>query len=938
MHPDAAAGSMAIPSSSGGARPFATFIVCTHNRVRALQACIRSIERACTAHASITSELVVVDNGSTDGTPDELIRIAAASPIAITRVTEPRPGLAAARNAGLEQARGRILVFIDDDCEVDSSYLADLKRHYANGEMRVIRGGRVELGSPSDLPFTIKRSRVAAQLTRDVHPGGFVLGCNMSMHRDVAALVGPFDERFGAGAPLQSAEDTDYLVRAFELGIAVEYVPDMVVHHHHGRRTRAAIEKLHRSYSLGNGGLCLKHLFGAPWLIRHFCWTVRSACTQAFGGARFDPELRLSHWPIVSMNLLGAVKFMCLAATSRLLADRPTPVQADSTRAEKENMRAAMLRFLLPGLHVLRDALGPQLRLLPVVVVLGLASAALEGAGIGLIIPMLSIIAGDGQAGGLSGISAFFQQMGQGLNDGTRLLAIAAAVLSLITLKNVLAFANTLLTNFIYGKASHAIRSALSDQLLRIGYPFFMQQNPGRLLNIISNESWRASDAIQTVLASIVHGSATVILMAFLLLLSWQMTLFVALGLVLVQLAHAALSATLKRPSRDVTSFNSELAGRMLHLVHAGRLIRVFGQEQREKNAFDAASEAVRRAGFVLQTRQGVLPPLTEVLHSALFLAAVVSAWFVGVSFPVIVAFVILLYRLQPHVRALQMSWSQIQGWSGSLEEVRWLLDSSDKPKPPTGSEPFEGLRRAIQFDRVTFRYPGSEERPIVLRSAGFQIHHGRSTAIIGRSGAGKTTIVNLLCRFVEPDEGRILVDGVPLDEIDPVQWRRQIAVASQDLELVDGSILENITYGQSATFAEVERAAKLAEAHSFIEKLPQGYETVVGYRGASLSAGQRQRIALARALVRDPAILILDEATNAVDGLSEAAIVETLKSRAGRRTTVVISHHRSTISFCDDVVVLGSGRVKSQMRLAEVASLSMDQLYEHEIHMERQG
>ncbi|ASY66169.1 hypothetical protein SJ05684_b51870 (plasmid) [Sinorhizobium sojae CCBAU 05684] len=590
-----------------------------------------------------------------------------------------------------------------------------------------------------------------------------------------------------------------------------------------------------------------------------------------------------------------------------------------------------MLRMLVPGFQLLRDTLGRQLRLLPAVVLLGLASATLEGAGIGLIIPMLGIIAGNDDTSGLSGISALFEQVGEGLDDGERLLAIAGAVLALICLKNVLAFANAVLTTFIYGKASHAIRSALSDQLLRIGYPFFLQENPGRLLNIISNESWRASDAVQTALSAIVHACAAVILLAFLLLLSWQMTLFVATGLVLVQLAHAALSATLKGPSRDVTSYNSELAARMLHLVHAGRLIRVFGQEDREKSAFDTASDAVRRAGFVLQTRQGALPPLTEVLHSALFLAAVVSAWLVGVRFPVIVAFVVLLYRLQPHMRALQMSWSQFQGWSGSLEEVRWLLDSSDKPKPPSGSLPVEGLGERIEFERVSFRYPGSGARTIVLHAANFEIRSGCSTAIIGRSGAGKTTIVNLLCRFVEPDEGRILVDGVPLSEIDPAQWRRQIAVASQDLELVDGTILENISYGQHATFAEVERAARLAEAHSFIEQFPEGYGTVVGYRGASLSAGQRQRIALARALVRDPAVLILDEATNAVDGLSEAAIVETLKLRAGRRTTIVISHHRSTISFCDDIVVLGSGRVKSQSRLSDVASLTMDQLYEHE-------
>ncbi len=590
-----------------------------------------------------------------------------------------------------------------------------------------------------------------------------------------------------------------------------------------------------------------------------------------------------------------------------------------------------MLTFLLPGLQVVRHTLGRQWHLLAIVVVLGLGSAILEGTGIGLIIPMLSIIAGQKGDGGLGGLPAIFERVGSGLDDGQRLMVISVAVLALITLKNVLAFANTVLTNLIYGKASHAIRSALADQLLRIGYPFFLQQSPGRLLNIISNESWRASDAMQTVLAATVNASAAVILLIFLLLLSWQMTLCVAFGLVLVQLAHAILSASLKAPSRNVTSLNSELAARMLHLVHAGRLIRVFGQEQREQAVFESASDAVRKAGFVLQTRQGALPPLTEVLHSALFLAAVVSAWLLGVTFPVIVAFVVLLYRLQPHMRALQLAWSQLQGWSGSLEEVRWLLDSSDKPPPPAGDEPARGLRQQIKFDRVTFKYPGSDERPMVLNAATFEIRRGCSTAIIGRSGTGKTTIVNLLCRFVEPDHGHILVDGTPLDRIDPTQWRSQIALASQDLELVDGTILENITYGQNSSIVDAERAARLAEAHEFIEKLPHGYETVVGYRGASLSAGQRQRIALARALVRDPEILILDEATNAMDGLSEAAIVDTLKSRAGRRTTIVISHHRSTISFCDEVVILGDGRVTNQAPFAAVASLSMDQLYEHD-------
>jgi ATP-binding cassette subfamily B protein/subfamily B ATP-binding cassette protein MsbA len=585
---------------------------------------------------------------------------------------------------------------------------------------------------------------------------------------------------------------------------------------------------------------------------------------------------------------------------------------------------------------MLRRALGGRLlRLVPVVVGLGLAGAALEGLGIGLIIPLLGIIMGRGETSGMAGFSALLQQVGADLGERERLIAISAAILGSIVLKNVFAFANTLLTSFIYGKAGYSIRSALSEQLLRVGYPFFLQQSPGRLLNIISNESWRASDAIQALLGAIVSASAAVILLAFLLLLSWQMTLLVTLGLALVQLAHGILSYNLKAPSRSVVSRNSALASQMLHLVHAGRLIRIFGQENHEKEVFAKASDGVRRAAFVLSIRQGVLPPLTEVLHAMLFLAVVIGAWLANVSFPLTVAFLILLYRLQPHMRALQMSWSQLQGMSGSLEEVQWLLDPSDKPAAPQGSLPFDGLRQGISFDDVSFAYsgalPGPDAREAVLHQAVFDIRSGRSTALIGRSGAGKTTIVNLLCRFVEPDSGRILVDGAPLAEIDPRQWRRNIALASQDLELVDGTIFENIVYGHdTASAGDAMHAARLAEAHEFIEHLPLGYATLVGYRGVNLSAGQRQRIALARALVRDPDILILDEATSAVDGLSEAAIVETLKSRAGRRTTIVISHHHSTISFCDDVVILSRGRVKKQAAFATLAKLSMDELYQH--------
>ncbi|OHV88780.1 glycosyl transferase [Mesorhizobium sp. ORS 3428] len=316
-------------------RPQVSFIVCTRDRVAVLEACIESIQAASRAHPRFAAELVVVDNGSRDGTAEYLSRIAATSDIPLTAIAETRPGLAAARNAGLARARGRLLVFVDDDCRLDRNYLIDLQRHYASGEKWLIRGGRVEVGDERDLPFTIKCCEERERLTRAVHPGGFVLGCNMTMHRDVAARIGPFDERFGAGGALRSAEDTDYLVRAMLAGMPVEYVPDMTIFHHHGRRDGKAIGRLYRDYHFGNGALCLKHMRRAPWLLRHFYWAVRAAMRELTGGPRFDQELRLSHWPIVLMNITGAAKFALLA-----LAGRPEQQPQPSKEAAEASAEA----------------------------------------------------------------------------------------------------------------------------------------------------------------------------------------------------------------------------------------------------------------------------------------------------------------------------------------------------------------------------------------------------------------------------------------------------------------------------------------------------------------------------------------------------------------------------------------------------------------------
>ncbi len=293
--------------------PQVSIIICTRDRPKKLLACLASIVESIRC-AQVRAEIVLIENGSRSGLrfSDSEIWAVAGDLCRLTRLAQG--SLSEARNIGIGHARGGILVFVDDDCLLARDYLQDMQRHaqemQAQGVSHYLIGGRVRLGDPADLPFTIKDEEHVQTFDTSIHPGGFIQGCNFFLPRQTAARIGWFDQRFGAGARFRAGEDTDYLIRAHGAGVFIRYVPDMAVLHCHGRRTFAEVDRLNRNYAFANGAILAKHMFRHPWLVKHLAWTLRSALLERLGGPGFDVAVGLSWAPVVRAQLRGALAFL----------------------------------------------------------------------------------------------------------------------------------------------------------------------------------------------------------------------------------------------------------------------------------------------------------------------------------------------------------------------------------------------------------------------------------------------------------------------------------------------------------------------------------------------------------------------------------------------------------------------------------------------------
>ncbi len=479
------------------------------------------------------------------------------------------------------------------------------------------------------------------------------------------------------------------------------------------------------------------------------------------------------------------------------------------------------------------------------------------------------------------------------------------------------------------------MRSALYSHLLRLSFGFYDRHQTGQLMS-------RATVDLQTVRFFLGYGLifffqnvlTLVGAMAVMFFVNWKLTL-VALWIAPLLIGLAYRYSHVSHPLlRDVQQKMADVATVAEENIVGVHVVKSFAQEQAEQEKFERSSEAVFRQSIAANRQRALYVPLLSFLP----LLAQGAVLLVGgrmvidhtLSLSAFFSFNILVLMLVMPLRMLGMWIGQAQRATASGERIFEVMDEpEDVADRPEAGELTSGPGRVV-YDRVEFEYaPG---RP-VLHGIDLELEPGSTTALIGHTGAGKTTLAALVGRFYDLNGGAVLLDGVDVRDVTLHSLRRAIGVVSQDPFLFSATVRENIAFGVvDATDEEVERAAELAQAREFIEQLPDRYDTLVGERGITLSGGQRQRLAIARALIVDPRVLILDDATASVDATTEAQIKQGLREVMRGRTTIIIAHRLSTISLADEIVVLDAGAIAARGTHDELVATSAvyRDIYEH--------
>ena len=494
---------------------------------------------------------------------------------------------------------------------------------------------------------------------------------------------------------------------------------------------------------------------------------------------------------------------------------------------------------------------------------------------------------------------------------------IALVFLFLIILRGLLAYTYNTATSHISEQLNRTMREHLHRLYLELPYGDVVRHEQADLVQALGTEVYLLAKAYTSLTRIFINSTFIVILGLLLAIISWKITLWVVFGsLALSALLHL-LSARARAVGVDARRIHRELWDAMLITLQGLRVLRAFGNEEHQQRRFReksaaASNIAIRELQLIL-----LLDPLTEVAYLAILVLLLLGAQSFGIPFATTLTCVALLYRLQPHVRELEGHRLTLLSIDPQLGSVLQFFMMGEPSAAPT-RKPILEVKNGIAFQNVCFRYEAAEE--LALDKISFNIPANKTTALVGSSGSGKTTIANLLLQLYKPQSGSILVDGVPLPELSPITWLKLIAIAGQDTDLIDGTIFENIQLADpQASEAEIAAAAEMMGIADLVDSLPQGYQTRVGHRGLRLSGGQRQRIALARAVLHKPSILILDEATNALDLALERRVRDALRQHFQASTILLITHSVEAVLDADHLICIEAGRVLAEGRPSDV-------------------
>ena len=492
-------------------------------------------------------------------------------------------------------------------------------------------------------------------------------------------------------------------------------------------------------------------------------------------------------------------------------------------------------------------------------------------------------------------------------------ILFAAALVGIFVVRGLLTFVSSYLIAWVGNRVVLDLRAKMFGRLLRMPTRFFDEHSSGMLLSKVAYDVNGVTQASTSVLTVLVKDTVAIVgLLAWLLYVNWQLTLIALAVGPAIAVTVRAFSRRLRRMSRETQHAMGDLAHVLEEAIECHRVVKIFGGQEYESRRFARASQRLRGFNMRLTVASSATVPITHVLAALAVSVIVYIALRESLSDRATVGefasfMTAMLMLLAPLKRLTEVN-APLQRGLAAAESVFGLIDAPTEEDQ--GTHLLGRARGEVVFEDVSFTYPTRSEP--ALSGIRLTIQPGETVALVGASGGGKTTLVNMLPRFYAPDAGRIRLDGIDLQALSLESLRGNIALVSQDVVLFNDSIRANIAYGRLQEVPEdrIIAAADAAHAMEFIRELPQGLDTLIGENGVRLSGGQRQRLAIARAVLKNAPVLILDEATSALDSESERLVQSALDALMRGRTTLVIAHRLSTVERADRIVVLERGRI----------------------------